>query len=172
MSLRRRLRNYQASLRLVEERISEFVEPTAAPLQLVREREELRKVIRQVTAQIERAQPIEVLRDGTKLVCGPVARELEGEPWREVRVRLLTQASRWPREAALDVALMDAAAEELEVLNGALRRALGRCRREKTVEALDALAVAAARVAEYLVRVYRLGAGEAAEVERLARGEW
>jgi hypothetical protein len=166
-SLQHQLREARENLTLIEERMSEYVLSTDVPLQLVKERRRLKREIR----RLEELRPINVLREATKLMVDPVARALTGEPWKPLRQRLLTQASRLPYSKYLDVELMKEAAEELSRLVGEVRILLEAYRIEPNPGQLEGLERRAGRVAGYLMRIYRLEAGEAPELEGVEGGK-
>jgi len=55
-SLKRQIENLQENLRLIEERISEFVVPSKVPLQLVKDKRELEKKIADLEAELAQAE--------------------------------------------------------------------------------------------------------------------
>jgi hypothetical protein len=169
-SLQHQLREARENLALIEERRSEYVLSTDVPLQLVKEQRRLEREVRRLERRSEALRPINVMREATKLMVDPVARTLTGEPWKPLRQRLLTQASKLPHSAHLDVELMDEAAEELSRLMGEMRILLAAYRIEPNPGQLEGLERRAGRVAEYLIRIYRLEVGEAPELEGLGDG--
>jgi hypothetical protein len=169
-SLQYQLREVRENLALIEERMSEYVLSTDIPLQLVKERRRLEREVRRLERRLEELRPINVLREATKLMVDPVARALTGEPWKGLRQRLLTQASKLPYSKHLDVELMEEAAEELSQLIGEMRILLEAYRIEPNPGQLEGLERRAGRVAEFLTRIYRLEAGEAPELEGMGDG--
>ncbi len=170
-ALQRELSQARENLTLIRERISEYVLSTGVPLQLVKEKRRLEERIRWLERRIVELCPISVLREATKLVVGPVARALTGGPWKGLRQRLLTQASRLPHAAHLDTVLMEEAAEDLIRLTGEVRVLLEAHRIEPNLGQLEALERHAGGLADYLLRIYRLEAGDALDLEALAAGE-
>lgn len=166
-NLKRQLKEAQENLALIEERMSEYVLSTDVPLQLVKEERRLEGRIRWLERRIADLRPIDVLRRATKLMVGPVAQTLTGEPWRPLRQRLLTQASKLPHAAYLDATLMDEAVNDLIQLNREIRILLEAHRIEPNHGQLEAVQRRAGRLADYLNRIYRLEAGEAPELEAL-----
>jgi hypothetical protein len=171
-ALQRQLKEARENLALVEERISEYVLSTDIPLQLVKEHGRLQSRIRRLERRIDDLRPIDVLRRATKLMVGPIARTLTGEPWKALRQRLLTQASKLPHANHLDAELMGEVSEDLIQLTREIRFMLEARRIEPNPDQLEALQRRAGRLAGYLIRIYRLEAGDAAELEALADGEF
>jgi hypothetical protein len=167
---KRELDQAQESLALVWERMSEYVISTDVPLQLIREERRLERRIGWLERRIHELRPIEVLRDATKLVVGPVARALNGQPWKALRQRLLTQASKLPHASYLDAALMEEAVDDLIRLIREMRILLEAYRIEPNPGQLEALERRAASLADYLIRIYRLEAQDAPDLEALAAG--
>jgi len=166
-SLRHELKELRENLLLIEERMAEYVLKTDIPLDLIKRQRHLAGRIRWLERQIEEARPINVLRDVTKLLTGPVARALNGEPWQSLRQRLLTQASRLPRAAHLDTALMEEGVDDLIRLVREVRVLLEAHRIEPDPGQLKALRRRAGVLADYLISIYRLEAGDAPELEPL-----
>lgn len=166
-ALQRRLKEAQENLALIQERMSEFVLSTDIPLQLVKEERRLESRIRWLKRRVVELRPINVLREATKLIVGPVAQALTGEPWKPLRQRLLTQASKLPHAAHLDVALMEEVANELIRLTREVRILLEAYRIEPNPGQLEALERRAGRMADYLIGIYRLEAGDAPDLERV-----
>jgi len=157
----------QENLALIQERISEHVLSADIPLQLVKEERRLEKRIRWLERRIAQLRPINVLREATKLIAGPVARMLTGEPWKQLRRRLLTQASRLPQSAYLDIALMNETVDDLVRLIREVRILLEACRIEGNPGQLEALQRRAGMLAERLSRIYRLKTDDAPELDAL-----
>jgi valyl-tRNA synthetase len=170
-SLTRQLKEAQENLALIEERMSEYVLSTDIPLQLVKEERRLESGIRRLQRRIADLRPIDVLRQATKLMVGPVAQTLTGEPWKPLRQRLLTQASKLPHATYLDTALMEEAVDDLIQLTREIRVLLEAHRIEPNQGQLEALEHRAGRMADYLIRIYRLEAGDAPELEVLMAGQ-
>jgi hypothetical protein len=171
-SLEHQLKEARENLALVEERMTEYVLSTDIPLQLVKEQWRLESRVRWLEHRIADLRPIEVLRRATKLIVGPVAETLTGEPWKPLRQCLLTQASRLPHATYVDVDLMQESADDLIRLTRDIRILLEAHRIEPNVGQLEALERRAKRLAEYLLRIYRLEAGDAPELEILASVEF
>jgi hypothetical protein len=167
-TLQHNLKEARENLALVEERMADFVPSTTIPLQLIKEQRRLKSTIRQLERRLAGQRPIEALRRATKLVVVPLAEALDGAPWRALRQQLLAQASRLPHEDYLDSALMEASADELLRLTWELRVLLEAHRIEPNPGQLDALQRHARRLAELLLRIYRLKPGDAPQLESLA----
>jgi hypothetical protein len=155
------------NLLLIEERMAEYVLDTDIPLDLIKRKRRLEGQIRWLEQQMEESRPINVLRDVTKLLTGPVARALNGEPWKPLRQRLLTQASKLPRAAHIDAALLRDSAGELIQLAREVQVLLEAYRIEPNPGQLEALRRRAGVMADYLISIYRLEAGDAPELEPL-----
>ena len=168
-SLQRQLAEAQENLGLIDERISQFVQETDVPLQLIKDQHRLRKWIRRLERRLEDLRPMEVLRTATKLVTGPVVEVLAGEQWKELNQQLLTQASRLPRASYLDTALLEASLDDLIRLVDDVRILLAAYRIEPNPGLAQALRRHASKIADYLLRIYRLPPGDAPELETLAR---
>src|SRR5512136_2513950 len=106
-SLQKQLSEAEENLRLIDERIAQYVQEVDVPLQLVKDQRRLQRWIARLQRQLAELKPIAVLRAATKLITGPVAKAISGEPWGALRQQLLTQASRLPRANYLDVALLN-----------------------------------------------------------------
>ena len=169
-SMQRQLAEAEENLRLIQERKAEYVLETDIPLQLVKEERRLESRIHWLERRIAELRPINVLREATKLIVGPVARTLTGEPWKGLRQRLLTQASKLPHAAYLDTALMEEAVDDLIRLTREVRVLLEAHRIEPNLGQLEALQRRAGRLADYLLRIYRLGMGDEPDLEALAAG--
>jgi hypothetical protein len=164
-SLTRQLKEAQENLALIEERMSEYVLSTDVPLQLIKEERRLESRIRWLERRIADLRPINVLRRATKLMVGSVAQTLTGEPWKLLRQRLLTQASKLPHATYLDTALMEEAVGDLIQLTREIRILLEAYRIEPNPGQMEALQRRAGRLADYLIRIYRLEPGDAPELE-------
>jgi hypothetical protein len=164
-SLTRQLKEAQENLALIEERMSEYVLSTDVPLQLIKEERRLESRIRWLERRIADLRPIDVLRRATKLMVGLVAQTLTGEPWKPLRQRLLTQASKLPHATYLDTALMEEAVGDLIQLTREIRILLEAYRIEPNPGQMEALQRRAGRLADYLIRIYRLEPGDAPELE-------
>ncbi len=170
-SLKHQLKETQENVALIQERMSEYVLSTDIPLQLVKEERRLESRIRWLQRRIADLRPIDVLRRATKLMVGPVAQTLTGEPWKPLRQRLLTQASKLPHAAYMDTALMEETACDLIQFTREIRVLLEAHRIEPNQGELEALQHRAGRMAEYLIRIYRLEVGDAPELEALVAGQ-
>jgi hypothetical protein len=169
-AIQHELKEARENLALVEERMADYVLSTDIPLQLVKEKRHLEIKIRGLQRHLADLRPIEVLRRATKLVVGPLAEALTGEPWRALRQRLLAQASRLPSTEYLDSALMEATTGDMIRLTQELHVLLEAHRIEPDPAQLEALRRHAGRLAEILLRIYRLKPGDAPELETLATG--
>lgn len=171
-ALERQLEEARENLALIQERMSQYVLSTDIPLQLVREERRLERRVRWLERRIAELRPINVLREATKLIVGPVARALTGEPWKGLRQRLLTQASRLPHVAYLDTALMEEAVDDLIRLIHEARVLLEAYRIEPNPGQVEALERRSASLADYLIRIYRLEPADVPELEALAEGRF
>jgi hypothetical protein len=167
-ALQHDLKEARENLALIEERMADYVLSTDVPLQLVKEKRHLESRIRQIERRLADLRPIEVLRRATKLVAGPLAETLTGAPWRALRQRLLTQASRLPHKEYLDNALLEAATGDMARMTRELQVLLEAHRIEPDTAQLEGLRHHARRLAEILLRIYRLKPGDAPELESLA----
>jgi len=167
-ALQHDLKEARENLALIEERMADYVLSTDVPLQLVKEKRHLESRIRQLERRLAGLRPIEVLRRATKLVAGPLAETLTGAPWRALRQRLLTQASRLPHKDYLDSALMEATTGDVIRLTWELQVLLEAHRIEPDPAQLEGLRRHARRLTEILLRIYRLKPGDAPELENLA----
>jgi hypothetical protein len=169
-NLHHQLREAKENLALIEGRTSEYVLSTDIPLQLIKERQQLEKHIRRLERRIDELRPIHVLRKATKLITGPVARTLTGEPWGTLRQRLLTQASRLPRDTHLDTTLMEEALDDMIRLNREVKILLEAYRIEPNPGQLEVLQRRAGRLVDYLIRIYRLEASDTPDLQALVAG--
>ena len=167
-TLQRELSEVQENLALIGERISQYVLRTDVPLQLIKEKRHLAQRARWLERRIEELRPINLLRRAVKLLVGPVAVALTGEPWKGLRQRSLTQASRLPHSAHLDVAAMEAAIDDLSRLIREVQILLEAFRVEPNPGQLEALERRSALLAAHLRRIYRL---TPEDVPQLAAGE-
>lgn len=169
-SLQHQLNQAWENLALIQKRMSEYVLGTDVPLQLVKEERRLESRIRWLERRIGELRPINVLREATKLIVGPVVRVLTGESWKGLRQRLLTQASKLPQAVYLDTELMEEAVDDLIRLTGEVRILLEAHRIEPNPGQLEALRRRAGILAGYLISIYRLEAGDEPDLEALAAG--
>jgi hypothetical protein len=109
-----------------------------------------------------------LLRRAVKLLVGPVAVALTGEPWKALRQRLLTQASKLPHRAHLDVPALEAAASELPRLVHESQILLEAYRIEPNPGQLEALERRAALLTIHLLRIYHLSPVDWPELRALA----
>jgi hypothetical protein len=167
-TLQHDLKEARENLALVDERIADYVLRTDVPLQLIKEQRYLKSRIRQIERRLAGQRPIEALRRVTKLMTGPLAETLTGAPWRALRQRLLTQASRLPSKDYLDSALLEAAAGDLAHLAHDVQVLLEARRIEPDSAQLEGLRRRARQLAGLLLRIYRLKPGEAPELDSLA----
>ncbi len=167
-SLQHDLKEARENLALIEERIADYVLSTDVPLQLIKEQRRLKSRIGQVERRLAAERPIEVLRRATKLASGPLAEALTGAPWRTLRQRLLVRASRLPHKDYLDGALMEATTGDVIRLTWELQVLLEAHRIEPDPAQLEGLRHHARRLAELLLRIYRLKPGDAPELDSLA----
>jgi hypothetical protein len=169
-SLEKQLSDAEENLRIIDERIAKYVQETDVPLQLIKDQRRLQRWIMRLQRQIAEVQPIAVLRFATKLITGPVAEEITGEPWGDVRQRLLAQASRLPRESALDIAVLNDRIDEMIRLCDEIQVLLMAYRIEPHPGQIEALRQHSDELAADLLRIYRLPPGAAPQLEALAKG--
>jgi hypothetical protein len=169
-SLVKQLSDAEENLHLIDERIAKYVQEVDVPLQLLKDQLRLRRWITRLQRQIADAQPIAVLRFATKLITGPVAEEIAGEQWVDVRQQLLAQASRLPRESALDVAVLNDRVDEIMRLKDEIQVLLMAYRIEPNPGQIEALRQHSAELAADLLRIYRLSPGAAPQLDALAQG--
>jgi hypothetical protein len=111
---------------------------------------------------------IHALRRATKSIVGPVAEALTDRPWKQLRQRLLTQASKLPHSKYLDTTLMKETLDELIRLNDQVRMLLETHRVKPGPDSFEALNHRAGALASHLKRIYRLELGDAPELDDLA----
>jgi 3'-phosphoadenosine 5'-phosphosulfate sulfotransferase (PAPS reductase)/FAD synthetase len=169
-SLVKQLSDAEENLRLIEERIAEYVQSVDVPLQLIKDQRRLQKQIARLRRQIAALKPIEVLRHATKLITGPVAEMVTGERWDMLRQQLLTQASKLPPVNYLDLAALNDRTDEMVRLNDELQVLLMAYRIEPHPGQLEALRRHSDKLAADLIHIYRLPPGAAPQLEALARG--
>jgi hypothetical protein len=169
-SLVKQLSDAEENLHLIDERIAKYVQETDVPLQLLKDQLRLQRWIARLQRQIAEAQPIAVLRFATKLITGPVAEEITGKPWIDLRQQLLAQASRLPRESALDVALLHDRIDEMMRLCDEIQVLLRAYRIEPNPGQIEALRQHSDELAADLLRIYRLPPGAAPQLDTLAQG--
>ncbi len=169
-SLQKQLSEAEENLRLIEERMAQYVQAVDVPLQLVKDQRRLKKQIARLRRQIAALRPIEVLRRATKLITGPVAEAIAGERWNTLRGQLLTQASKLPRANYLDIAVLNENTADLIRLNDELQVLLMAYRIEPNSGQIEALRHHSNQLAADLIRIYRLPPGAAPQLEALAQG--
>lgn len=167
-SLQLQLAEAQENLALIEERIAQYVQETDVPLQLIKDQRRLTKWIGRLQRRLADLRPIEVLRTATKLITGPIAETIGGYAWKALNQQLITQASRLPRANYLDMALLESSTADLIRLIDEVQVLLEAYRIEPNIGQLSALQHHAAQLAAYLIRIYRVPPGSAAELEALA----
>lgn len=154
VTLERLLNQARSNLALIEERKAEYVLSTDIPLQLIKEERQLEAKIRWLERKIVEFKPIAVLRRATKLITGPLAEVLTGEPDQTQRKRWLDQASLLPHAHYLDVPTLEAAVEELARLTIELEILLRAYALEPNAGALQGLQHHAAPLIDLVRRVY------------------
>jgi hypothetical protein len=169
-SLVRQLSDAEENLRLIDERIAQYVQEVDVPLQLIKDQRRLQKWIARLQRQIAELKPIAVLRFATKLITGPVAEVVTGEQWGDLRQQLLTQASKLPRANYLDVAVLNDRIDELIRLSDDSQVLLMAYRIEPNPGQIEALRQHSDELAADLLRIYRLPPGTAPQLEALAKG--
>jgi len=168
-SLQRELAEARENLALILERKAEYVLSVDIPLQLIKEERRWVRRIRELEQQIDQDRPIELLRRATKLLTGPVARVLDGMPWKDLKQRLLTQASKLPMHRHLDVAALERAADDLARLNREAVLLVEAYRIADDPAHLEAVERRGALLGEHLLAIYNLSPGEAPELDGLIR---
>ena len=167
-SLLRQLNEAAENLRLIDERIAQYVQEVDVPLQLIKDQRRLQKWIARLQRRIAELKPIAVLRFATKLITGPVAEVISGEEWDALRQHLLTQASKLPRANYLDVAVLNEKTDEMIRLSDEIQVLLMAYRIEPNPGQIEALRQHSDELAADLVRIYRLPPGAAPQLEALA----
>ena len=167
-SLLRQLNEAAENLRLIDERIAQYVQEVDVPLQLIKDQRRLQKWIARLQRRIAELKPIAVLRFATKLITGPVAEVISGEELDALRQRLLTQASKLPRANYLDVAVLNEKTDEMIRLSDEIQVLLMAYRIEPNPGQIEALRQHSDELAADLVRIYRLPPGAAPQLEALA----
>jgi hypothetical protein len=167
-TLRKELTEARENLALILERKAEYVLRRDIPLQLIKEERRLTRRIRGLEDEIDQARPITLLRQATKLLTERVARAVDGMPWKGLKQRLLTQASKIPMERHLDVAALERAADDMARLNSETAVLLEALRIRGNPGQLEAVEQHAALIAGHMLAIYRLAPGEAPELDRLA----
>ncbi len=169
-SLVKQLSEAEENLRLIDERIAQYVQEVDVPLQLIKDQRRLQRWITRLQRQIAELKPIAVLRFATKLITGPVAEATTGEQWAALRQQLLTQASKLPRSNYLDVALLETRLDEIIKLSDDLQVLLMAYHIEPNPGQIEALREHSGELAADLIRIYRLPPGVAPQLEALAKG--
>ncbi len=169
-SLVRQLSDAEENLRLIDERVAQYVQEVDVPLQLIKDQRRLQRWIARLQRQIADLKPISVLRFATKLITGPVAELIMGAPWSELQQQLLTQASKLPRDTYLDVAALEERLDEMIRLSDEIQVLLMAYRIEPNSGQIDALRRHCNELAADLLRIYRLPPGAAPQLEALAQG--
>lgn len=114
-------------------------------------------------------KPIRTLRRATKLLAGPVALALTGASWPALGQRLLTQASRLPHPAVLNMSALDGSWDELDRLTRETQAFLTAYQLvRKPGQVQDELRQRAGQLARLLMQMYCLGPGQAPELDKLA----
>ena len=169
-SLVKQLSEAEENLRLIDERMAQYVQEVDIPLQLIKDQRRLQRWIARLQRQIAELKPIAVLRFATKLITGPVAEVITGEQWSALRQQLLTQASKLPRATYLDEIVLNEKLDDLIRLSDEIQVLLMAYRIEPNPGQVEALRQHSAEVAADLLRIYRLPPGAAPQLEALAQG--
>ena len=169
-SLVRQLSDAEENLRLIDERVAQYVQEVDVPLQLIKDQRRLRSWIARLQRQIADLKPISVLRFATKLITGPVAELLTGQQWGALQQQLLTQASKLPRDNYLDVTVLEERLDEMIRLSDEIQVLLMAYRIEPNSGQIDALRQHCDELAADLLRIYRVSPGTAPQLEALAQG--
>lgn len=170
-SLEKQLSDAEENLQLIDERIAKYVHETEVPLQLLKDQRRLQRWMTRLQRQIAESKPIAVVRFATKLITGPVAEVITGDQWAALRQQLITQASKLPRESALDVAMLNDRTDEMTRLCDEIQVLLMAYRIEPNPGQIDALRQHSAELAADLLHIYRLPPGAAPQLEQLAKGD-
>ncbi len=169
-SLVKQLSDAEENLRLIDERIAQYVQEVDVPLQLIKDQRRLQRWIARLQRRIAELKPIAVLRFATKLITGPVAEVISGEQWGALRQQLLTQASQLPRATYLDVAVLNEKIDDLIKLSDEIQVLLMAYRIEPNSGQIEALRQHSDELAAALIRIYRLPPGAAPHLDALAKG--
>jgi hypothetical protein len=169
-SLVKQLGDAEENLRLIDERIAKYVLETEVPLQLLKDQARLQRWIARLQRRIAELKPIAVLRFATKLITGPVAETITGDQWDDLRQQLLTQASKLPRELALDVVVLSDRLDTMIRLCDEIQVLLMAYRIEPNPGQIEALRQHSDELAADLIRIYRLPPGAAPQLDALASG--
>jgi DNA repair exonuclease SbcCD ATPase subunit len=169
-SLVKQLSEAEENLRLIDERMAQYVQEVDIPLQLIKDQRRLQRRIARLQRQIAELKPMAVLRFATKLITGPVAELVTGEQWRELQQQLLTQASKLPRANYLDVAVLEEKTDEMIRLSDEIQVLLMAYRIEPNLGQIEALRQHSDELAADLLRIYRLPPGAASQLGTLAQG--
>ncbi len=169
-SLIKQLSEAEENLQLIDERIAQYVQEVDVPLQLIKDQRRLQRWIARLQRRIADLKPIAVLRFATKLITGPVAEVIAGEPWSALQQYLITQASKLPRANYLDVSALNERTDAMIRLSDEIRVLLMAYRIEPNSGQIDALRKHSAELAADLLRIYRLPPGAAPQLEALAKG--
>ena len=170
-SLLKQLDEAEENLRLIDERISQYVQEVDVPLQLIKDQRRLQRWIARLQRQIAELKPIAILRAATKLITGPVAEVIAGERWDALHQQLLTQASKLPRANYLDVAALNERTDDMLKLSDEIQVLLMAYRIEPNPGQLEALQRHSTELAADLIRIYRVPPGAAPQLEALAKGD-
>jgi hypothetical protein len=111
-----------------------------------------------------RARPIDVLRRVTKLYVGDLAQTLTGEPQKELRQFCLTQASKLPHAAYLEMQYLEDHADELKKLYRTTRVLLEMVRDRPDSIRLAVLQDEARILGTHLRHIYRMESGDALDL--------
>jgi hypothetical protein len=151
------------------ESIQQELEAAQEKLALTQTPEEKHPIVMQIRRLKRREaklRAITLLRETIKLLTGPVAEALTGQPWKSLRQQLLTHASKLPYSTYLDVDAMEAAAEDLARLIREVRTLLLAYAGGNMAQ-LAALERRAGILAAHIVRVCCLAPGDAPDLETL-----
>jgi hypothetical protein len=168
-SLHRQLSDAEENLRLIDERIAQYVQEVDVPLQLIKDQRRLQRWIVRLQQRMAELNPIAVLRFATKLIAGPVAELIAGEQWSDLRQQLSTQASQLPRANYLDMAVLNECADDINRLSEEVQVLLMAYRIEPNPGQIEALRRHSGKLAADLIRIYRLPPGSAPQLEALAQ---
>ncbi len=148
------LNQARTNLALIQERQAEYVLSTDIPLQLIKEERQLETKIRWLERKIVEFKPIAVLRRATKLITGPLAEVLTGEPDQTQRKRWLDQASLLPHARYLDIPALETAVDKIARLTVELEILLRAYALEPNAGALQGLRHHAAPLIDLVQRIY------------------
>ena len=103
---------------------------------------------------------LQLLRDATRLLTGPVAKLILGHPLKKEKARLLTRASKMPYHRYLDLEILEASRKELFRELQDIRTLLKACRTKQEQDVKATLRIRAGLLTGKLAGYYRLEVSE------------